>query len=785
MKNKIQNNTKKFIFNILAFILIWSISVVLSLVWNIHKTNGQALKSAELSAKNSFNRDQAMRFWFAKNGGVYLKVSENINPIQSIKHYPKRDITDMDNGAFYTLYDPSTILKKMMEDFPDFFTTKVRLVSDYPLNKMNIPDQHEQKVLMEMKQGLKFSTEIKQFNGKQFLQVMYPLWANRGCLSCHNKKINIGDLIGAAGVQIDMTPFLVSANLTIRNLVMSHSLIWVLGFIGIMLFYRQVKFWINSHLELQNQLLESQSNLELRVKQRTKDLNKLSVAVEGSPAIIMITDVNNKIEYVNPVFTKVTGFTKEEIIGQTPAKFKSDLNDSHMYQQMWDALKSRGVWHGEFCNRRKDGSLYWVSSAISPILSDTGEIQNFIAIQEDITEKKWFELELIKAKENAESSSRAKSEFLSNMSHELRTPLNAILGFAELFEYDKSLDIQHKNNAKKIHSAGDHLLKLINDVLDLSKIDSGQISIQNEVISSKKLISECVFLVKSIAKEKNISVNFTQPLCDCTLYADYTRTKQIVLNLLSNAIKYNKKNGTVDINCNNCENGNLRIAIIDNGIGINTEKQKQLFEPFNRLGAEQSNIEGTGVGLYISKQLIDMMKGKIGLETNQKSGTTFWIELPIQKINNISSKEDATSLIGIEKLNNKNSHYSGTIKRFILYLDNHCSSIQLMKQIIEKENNINLLEAKTLQQGIDVLSNQKLVNRKHLLLIILDTDNLGETCIPRLIQLQKQNSLVEFPIIAIGTHGNTNEQYDKTEYISKPVNVHLFVSRITDIFDKL
>ncbi len=627
-----------------------------------------------------------------------------------------------------------------------------------------------------MKQGLKFSTEIKQINGKNFLQVMYPLWANIGCLICHNQNFQVGDLIGAGGVQIDMAPFQVSANQTIRNLILSHSLIWILGLFGIIIFYRQVKFWINSHLELQNQLIESQVNLELRVEQRTKDLNKLSVAVEGSPAIILITDQNNQIEYVNPVFTKVTGYEKQEILGHTPAKFKSDLNDPDLYKQMWADLTNKGMWHGEFCNRRKDGSLYWVSSAMSQILSDKGEVQNFIAIQEDISEKKWIEHELIQAKENAERSNQAKSEFLSNMSHELRTPLNAILGFAELFEYDQSLDSKHKTNAVKIHSAGEHLLELINDVLDLSKIDSGQMSLNYEHISSNKLLDECIKLLHSFAENKNISINFIHSQCDFTLYTDYTRTKQIILNLLSNAIKYNKPNGIVEVSYGSTSNDKLRIIISDTGIGIDTKKQKQLFEPFNRLGAEQSNIEGTGVGLYITKQLLDMMNGQIGFENNQESGTTFWVELPMQNINKTASMQNSIPQINIEKLNNESFHNPETINKHILYIDDNISSINLMKQIFDNIHNINFIQQNTLDKGIEVLNNFNHV------ITIIDTDNMGENSIDKLIQLQTHNNLPELNIIAIGTHANMTKQHCNIEYISKPIDIFPLKSKIADVF---
>jgi len=758
-----KNNTKNFVIYIIIILLIWSISVTASLIWNIHKTNDQAYKSAELSAINSLNRDQAMRFWFAKHGGLYIRQSETLEPIQFINHLQNRDIADLDRGEIYTLHDPATILRKMMEEFPDLYKTTVRMISLYPLNEKNKPDKHEQEVLEQMKKGLSFSNLIKQINGKDTLQVMYPLWGNANCLVCHNRYFKSEDLIGAGGVEIDMAPFLASANQIIQNLVISHSLIWVLGFIGVVVFYRQVKFWINSHLLLQDKLLDSQANLELRVEHRTNELNKLSVAVEGSPAIIIITDDKNKIEYVNPIFTKVSGYTKDEIIGKTPVVYKSGLNDPEIYQHMWDALKNNGSWHGEFRNKRKDGSLYWVSSAISPILSATGKIQNYIAIQEDITEKKRTEQELIKAKEIAETSNKAKSEFISSISHELRTPLNAIIGFAELFEYDNSLELKHKNNAKKIFNAGNYLLKLINDILDLSKIESSQLDINREVFLFTSLIDESLKLINPIAENKNITIVINNPDCECTIYADFIRTKQVVLNLLSNAVKYSKDNSQILIDCQNMEYGNIRVTIKDYGIGIDKEKQKQLFEPFNRLGAEQSNVEGTGVGLYISKQLIEAMDGLIGLESEKLQGSSFWIELPAKNKTKIKTKE----LTG-----------SGITDKNILYLDTDRSNIQLMAQIIEKKDNLTLIQVKTLEQLLII------IEEKQLSLVVVDSDNMDINSIQNVLQAQKQQDFKEIPILVIGSSDTFTFKQNGINYINKPIDVIKTLEKISILLNE-
>lgn len=236
---------------------------------------------------------------------------------------------------------------------------------------------------------------------------------------------------------------------------------------------------------------------------------------------------------------------------------------------------------------------------------------------------------LIKARDEAESANLAKSRFLSSMSHELRTPLNAILGFAQLFEMDPQLNEQQKGHIHEINTAGKHLLSLINDVLDLAKIESEQIDLLIEDLSINKVIKECLIYIyiEPSAIKKNIKLTS----CECSniVRADATRLKQVILNILSNAIKYNRENGEIRITCN-VENKNFcRISVSDTGLGISTEQEKLVFEPFQRLGKEFSNIKGTGIGLSIAKDLIEKMDGKIGMHSTEGKGSTFWIEIPL------------------------------------------------------------------------------------------------------------------------------------------------------------
>lgn len=234
--------------------------------------------------------------------------------------------------------------------------------------------------------------------------------------------------------------------------------------------------------------------------------------------------------------------------------------------------------------------------------------------------------ELVKAKEQAESASQAKSQFLSSMSHELRTPLNAIIGFGQILEIDVK-DEGAKGHVKEIISAGYHLLSLINDVLDLSAIEAGRLNMSMDNVVIGQALSECYSLIMPVAEKRNINFNKPAAACDnCRVSADFMRLKQVFLNLLSNAVKYNRDGGSVSIRCEDNQ-GRIRIIVSDTGIGLSAEQQQQLFQEFNRVGAENTSIEGTGIGLVITRKLVESMNGKIGVESEQGKGSSFWIEL--------------------------------------------------------------------------------------------------------------------------------------------------------------
>jgi EAL domain-containing protein (putative c-di-GMP-specific phosphodiesterase class I)/signal transduction histidine kinase/DNA-binding response OmpR family regulator len=288
----------------------------------------------------------------------------------------------------------------------------------------------------------------------------------------------------------------------------------------------------------------------------------------------------------------------------------------------------RKIYEAERVDSQVDGSYIETRSIVSLVSGCEDTWERVITIHEDISLRKRAEASLIEAKNHAELANQAKSDFLSSMSHELRTPLNAILGFSQLFYYDRDLDEQHLANAREINRAGKHLMSLIDQILDLSRIEAGEIELSLEPLSLQSILSDSVTWITPLARKRDIGIDFdASQFTSLNVVADSIRLKQVFLNLLANAVKYNQDGGRVSVIIDSSNEASIRIGVRDTGIGISAEKLKEMFQPFNRLGAEFSGIEGTGIGLVISRQLVSLMKGELEIESEVGVGSTFWVSL--------------------------------------------------------------------------------------------------------------------------------------------------------------
>jgi PAS domain S-box-containing protein len=625
------------------------------------------------------------------------------------------------------------------------------------------------------------------------------------------------------------------------------------------------------------------------------NLGQLRIAVDEH-AIISIADVNGDIIHVNDRFCAISGYSREELLGQNHRMVKSSTHPPEFYRELWRTIGAGQTWHGEVCNRRSNGDLYWVDATIAPFLDDAGKPTRYISIRTDITslkhseealrlseerfsfavegagdgisdwnmvtgerplsghyeamlgfgkgeieptatawiasihpddlsrmqqhlqdylggkspdydvqlrlrckndsykwilcrgtvvardgagnptrligihsnisERKAVEAALVEARESAERANHAKSAFLSSMSHELRTPMNAILGFSQMLEFDSRLNADQQDNVHEILKGGRHLLELINEVLDLAKIESGRIDLSMEPVELTGLVEDCRQLLQPLAAVRQIGLRLNVPP-QATVRADRTRLKQVLLNLLSNAIKYNREGGEIRLGVQAAASGSLRITVADEGSGIAPEHMEQLFQPFSRLNAQYSDIEGTGIGLTITRKLVELMGGTVGVDSRVGLGATFWIELAQD------SPLTPDASVGVSVVATRAQQRLCRV----LCIDDNPINLKLITQMLYLRRSIHLITAHTPELGIELA----LAHRPEL--ILLDINMPGMDGYQVLEVLKADAHLQTTPVIAVTANAMPRDierglAAGFNAYLTKPLDMGLFLKTI-------
>ncbi len=436
-----------------------------------------------------------------------------------------------------------------------------------------------------------------------------------------------------------------------------------------------------------------------------------------------------------------------------------------------------------------DGSVHWIHESGDVVRNKEGYPQQMLGVVRDITKIKESEKNIIAAREEAENANRAKSQFLSSMSHELRTPMNAIMGFSQLLKINKSepLTDQQEKNVDEIMVAGKHLMSLINEVLNLSKIESGHIDLLCEAVLLKDVITESLHLIEPLAQKKGIRIdvkinnkkiefNMLDDFTD-SVVIDKTRLKQVLLNLMSNAVKYNNENGRVTISYSKKNNNRFRISIMDTGNGLSEEQQSRLFIVFDRLGIENSGIEGTGIGLVITKKIVELMGGDIGVESQVDKGSEFWIELPYIQTNPESEMSETTDDTCNEDRGMAEKIEQTKNMKTVLYVEDNPANLRLVEQILSCIPNLHMWSAPESLLGLE-LARENIPD-----IILLDINLPGMDGYEFFDKLRKDEITKSIPVIAISANAmpkdiNKALQQGFDGYITKPVNVNDLLSTV-------
>jgi PAS domain S-box-containing protein len=390
-----------------------------------------------------------------------------------------------------------------------------------------------------------------------------------------------------------------------------------------------------------HEVLEARTQSEMQ-------LRKLSLAVEQSPVTVVITDLDARIEYANQAFTRISGYTVEEALGKNPRVLQSGLTPKEQFVSMWATLLRGETWSGQLINRNKAGGVYYEYAIIAPVRQTNGDITHYCAVKQDVTQNKKIseELEryrkhledlvrqrtltLERASMEAELANRAKSVFLANMSHEIRTPMNAIVGLTHRL---LKLDVpqEQRSHLEMIQASADHLLAVINDVLDLSRIEAGKLELTRESFNLPALLGQVLNLVRERAQAKNLQLRIDAAALPTWVYGDATRLSQALLNYLSNAIKFTES-GHITLRGRLLEETaggyRLRFEVLDTGIGIASQVLGRLFNPFEQAdGSTTREYGGSGLGLAITRQLAELMGGAAGCDSEPGEGSRFWLEI--------------------------------------------------------------------------------------------------------------------------------------------------------------
>lgn len=561
---------------------------------------------------------------------------------------------------------------------------------------------------------------------------------------------------------------------------------------------RSVETELRARRQAEDDLRKANDVLEIRVEERTAHLNqeiaerraieealrqseeRFRDLAEVSSDWFWETDEHGRFTLVSDRFFGVSGLSRHQIIGRTVGDLLvstiiADISDG------WDVLQNMMEQRSPLVRydmtlRGNDGRMIFARMDGKPVFDITGQFIGYRGTGRDVTQRKIVEARLDEARSEAERANAAKSHFLANMSHELRTPMNAILGFAQLLRAapGQGLTQTQKSYVQHILDAGDHLLRLINEILDLARIEAGRIELSIESVDIVDLVRECSDMLDPLAAGQDITVTIENHDGPLHVMADRSRLKQILLNLGSNAIKYNRQGGSVRIGFGTSPTPGLqRILVCDTGIGIPQDMLRKVFEPFNRIGADRTAIEGTGIGLTVTRQLVEHMNGAIGVESTVGEGSTFWFDLPVS--NPLPKPKDLDS----QRTQPQDGELPHPPLR-VLYVEDNPANRDLMRDVMDLRPNVTLVMAENGKTGLSMA----LSENPDLILLDMNLPDIDGLKIAR--QLRTDLQMRDTPIVAVSAGAMARDierarSVGIDDYICKPFDVSEMLSLLDTV----
>lgn len=512
---------------------------------------------------------------------------------------------------------------------------------------------------------------------------------------------------------------------------------------------------------------------------------RFEILAQSAPVGIFYASADGIAQYVNQKLAQIAGYPVAELVGELwyPRIHPDDRDE--VTEQWLSNVNSTESWDAEFRFQGLDGSVSWVRGLTTPQLDSTGKVIGHAGTITDITDRKEAAHRLQEAhdtleqrvaerteelrstQKSAEQANKAKSEFISRISHELRTPMNSILGFSQLLETDHSEPLSERQQEFVAHilGAGQHLLILIDEVLDLSRIESGRMQLFMEMVDPGEVLQECVHLIQPLAEKHRVILEVREtPKTVPAVRADRTRLKQILLNLMSNAVKYNHAGGRAMVMCDEVSDEVIRISVTDTGPGLPEGRKDEVFEPFARLGAERSEVEGTGIGLSITKRLVELMGGTLGVQSTPGEGSTFWVAL--ERDLRPATLEGESEIQATVTLG---SHTEPNPCK-VLYIEDDPASLALMRAALRRPLGAVLLDAPNAELGLG------LAQSKRPDVILMDINLPGMDGIEVLTTLKSDKATRAIPVIAVSA-GAMPREIERGraagffDYLTKPVNL--------------